>query len=153
MNTEEGVVLKTEADTAWIKTVRTGACHDCSARGACHTTGGGEEMEVHALNPAGARAGDRVVIGFDTGSLLKASFVLYILPIFGLLAGAALGQGLAGICAWEGSGASVIGGIGFLSLSLVLVRTLGNRMALKNTYRARVIRILGRSPGRCETCS
>jgi len=154
MNTEEGVVLKTEANTAWVKTIRTGSCSECSAREACHSIGGGKEMEVHALNPAGARTGDRVVIGFETGSLLKASFLLYIIPIFALIAGAALGEGIAGSYVPEGSAAPVIGGISFLVLSLLFVRRVGNRMALKDTYRAKVIRILSRvGTERCEACS
>ena len=92
MTKEEGVVIKTDTATAWIKTIKTSACASCSAKSSCHTMGGGKEMEVEAINTAGARIGDRVVIGFETASLLKASFLLYVFPILGLILGAFIGQ-------------------------------------------------------------
>jgi sigma-E factor negative regulatory protein RseC len=79
--TEQGVVLRTDSEAAWVKTVRSSACEDCTARGSCHTTGGGQDMEVKAINTAGASVGDRIVLSFETASLLKATFLIYVFPI------------------------------------------------------------------------
>ncbi|HSO20180.1 MAG TPA: SoxR reducing system RseC family protein, partial [Desulfosarcina sp.] len=47
--------------TAWVKTTRSSACESCSSRDACQAGGGGQEMEVEAINTADARVGDRIV--------------------------------------------------------------------------------------------
>ncbi len=52
-------------------------------------------MEVKALNTAGARVGDRIVLSFETHSLLKATFLIYVFPIILLIVGAVVGQALA----------------------------------------------------------
>ncbi len=142
MNTEEGVVIRTDSKNAWIKTVKTNACKSCSARGACHTMGGGKEMEVEALNTAGARIGDRVVIGFETAPLLKVSFLLYVLPILALMAGAAVGQAAAPYLSLDPTATSIIFGFFLVFLSFLFVRKKGHRLAAQEQYHPKVIRIL-----------
>ena len=139
---EEGVVIKTDAQTAWIKTTKTGACSECSAKGSCHTLGGGKEMEVQAINIAGAVIGDRVVIGFETSSLLKASFLIYIFPVLGLIVGAAIGQEMAPMTGLNASAASPLAGLLFFFLTFLIIRRKGNQLAKQNQYRPKVIRIV-----------
>ena len=140
--TEEGIVFKTDATTAWIKTTKTGACESCSARGSCHTMGGGKEMEVQAVNVAGADIGDRVVIGFQTRSLLKASFLLYVFPILGLIAGAAIGNGVGPVIGLNASATSPTVGFLFFFLAFLFVRQKGSQLAKQSQYQPKVIRIL-----------
>ena len=142
MTKEEGVVTKTDTNTAWIKTVKTGACESCSAKSSCHTLGGGKEMEVEAINTAGARTGDRVIIGFETASLFKASFLLYVFPILGLLLGAFIGQTAAPFVKLNPSAASIVVGFLFVFLSLWFIRKKGNQLSQQSRYQPRVIRIL-----------
>ena len=61
MATEKGVVTKLESNAAWVTTTRTEACESCAAKGSCRTLGGGKEMEVEAINLAGARVGLRSI--------------------------------------------------------------------------------------------
>jgi sigma-E factor negative regulatory protein RseC len=70
--------------------------------------GGGNQMEVKALNTAGARAGDRIVLSFETASLLKATFLIYVFPIILLIVGAAIGQMLASLIDFSPSALSVL---------------------------------------------
>jgi sigma-E factor negative regulatory protein RseC len=139
---EEGVVIKADAQTAWIKTTKTGACSECSAKSSCHTMGGGKDMEVKAINDIGAVIGDRVVIGFETSSLLKASFLIYIFPVLGLIVGAAVGQEMAPMIGLNGAAASPLAGLLFFSLAFLIIRRKGNQLAKQNQYRPKVIRIL-----------
>lgn len=142
MNTEQGIVIKVDMKTAWIRTTKTGACESCSAKSSCHTLGGGKEMEVEAVNEAGARIGDQVVIGFETASLLKVSFLLYIFPILGLIAGAAVGEAIAPYFSMNKSlSALLIGGFAFF-LCYLFIRKKGNELAKDRSYRPKVIRIL-----------
>ena len=142
MATEEGVVLRIDSDTAWVKTKKSKSCEGCSSKGFCHALGSQDEMEVEAINAAGGKIGDRVVLNFDTSSLLKASFLLYVFPILCMLLGAFAGMKLAPSLNVNGSTFPAIGAFLFFGLSVLFVRSQGNRMALKDAYRPKIIRIL-----------
>ena len=142
MATEQGVVLRTDSESAWVKTTRSSACEGCTARGSCHTMGGGQEMEVKALNPAGARVGDRIVLSFETSSLLKATFLIYVFPILFLIAGAALGQMLAPLIGLSPSALSVLLGFTFFFTALFIIKARANKLAKKNAYQPKITKIL-----------
>jgi len=140
--TEQGVVLRTDSEAAWVKTIRSSACEGCTAKGSCHSMGGGQEMEVKALNPAGAREGDRILLSFETGALLKATFLIYVFPIIFLIAGAALGQMLAPFMAFNLSALSALLGFAFFFTALFIIKARANKMAQKNAYRPKITKIL-----------
>jgi sigma-E factor negative regulatory protein RseC len=145
MATEQGIVIKTDSRTAWVKTIKSANCAGCSAKGSCHTKGAGEEMEVNAINEAGARKGDRIVLSFETSSLLKATFLLYVFPILLLIIGAAIGQEIAPKFDFNPSGFSAIMGFIFFFAALLIIKKTANRMAKKNEYRPKIIKILART--------
>jgi len=103
---------------------------------------GGKEIEVKALNSAGARAGDRIVLSFETSSLLKATFLIYVFPIVFLIAGAALGQFLAPLAAFNPSALSVLLGFALFFLALLIMKQKANKMARKSAYQPRITKIL-----------
>jgi sigma-E factor negative regulatory protein RseC len=140
--TEQGVVLRTDSESAWVKTARSSACEGCTARESCHTTGGGQDMEVEAINLVGASVGDRIVLSFETASLLKATFLIYLFPIIVLIAGAAIGQALAPFIGMSPSAASVFLGFAFFFIALFVIKIRANRMAKKNAYRPKITKIL-----------
>ena len=144
MASERGIVTRVTPAAAWVKTVRSEACAHCKARGHCNVIGNGEEVEVETLNPAGAVIGDRVVVTFETGSFLKANFLLYVFPIVMMIAGALLGQHIAAAAGVEESAAAVIGGFLFFFPTMIFVRQRGNRMARSDAYRPKITRILNR---------
>jgi sigma-E factor negative regulatory protein RseC len=140
--TEQGIVLRTDSEAAWVKTVRSSSCEGCTSTGACHSMGGGKEMEVKALNTAGARAGDRIVLSFETASLLKATFLIYVFPIILLIVGAALGQMLAPLIEFSPSALSVLLGFVFFFTALFIMKSRANKMAQKNAYQPKITKIL-----------
>ncbi|MBU0987433.1 MAG: SoxR reducing system RseC family protein [Proteobacteria bacterium] len=142
MATEEGIVIKLESDTAWVKTKKSKACEGCSSRGACSVMGGGDDMEVQAINAVGGKVGDRVVLSFDTAPLLKATFLIYVFPILCMLAGALIGMNLAPRFNIDPSIFSAIGGFCFFGLAMLFVKSKGNRMSQQDQYRPKVVRIL-----------
>ncbi len=142
MATEQGVVLRTDSEAAWVKTIRSSACEGCTAKGSCHSMGGGQEMEVKALNPAGAREGDRIVLSFETSSLLKATFLIYVFPIIFLIAGAALGQMLAPFMAFNPSALAVLLGFAFFFIALFIIKARANKMAKQNAYQPKITKII-----------
>ena len=146
MATEQGVVTKIESTTtAWVKTTKTDACEACAARSTCHSVGGGKEMEVEAINHAGAQVGQKVVLSFDTSPLLKATFLLYVFPIIAMIIGAFVGQKLASNFNVDTSFLSAILGFLFFGLTILFVRSKGNKLGQRDEYRPKIIRVIGQS--------
>lgn len=100
-----------EDGTATVVHIResacSGDCHKCSGCGAAK-----EAILFKADNPIGARRGDLVNVRSETGPVLKAAVVLYMLPLVLFFAGYAAGEVI-------GMGA-LMGGLAF-ALSIVLI--------------------------------
>lgn len=144
MATERGTVIEVTGNTAWVKTQQSAACASCSVKGACRPVGDGKEMKVEALNAVGARAGDSVVISFDTLSLLKVTFLLYLFPVLCLIAGSVAGMMLARILAVDEEVMAAVIGLSAFAGSVVLIRLRGNIMSRKDEYKPKILRIVGR---------
>jgi len=99
-------------------------------------------MEVTAINEAKAKSGDTVVIAFETGSLLKLSFFLYIFPILCLLAGALLGQHMAPSFPYDPSFISIFMGFLFFFIAFGLIKMSEKRLSGKKQYQPKIIRIV-----------
>ena len=103
-----------EDGTATVIHVResacSGDCHKCSGCGAAK-----EAILLEAKNTIGAKPGDLVTIETETGPVLKAAAVMYLLPMVLFFAGYALGAAL-----WQQGG--LVGGLAFLaSIGLAVV--------------------------------
>lgn len=92
-------VITCEADgTAKVMLVRqsacSGDCHQCSGCGAAKET-----VFFTARNPIGARPGELVNVEAETGPVLKAAALLYLLPVVLFIAGYLVGMqwGLGGL--------------------------------------------------------
>ncbi|MDM8544622.1 SoxR reducing system RseC family protein [Desulfococcaceae bacterium HSG9] len=144
---EQGIVTELTDTGAWIKTQKNSACAACSARQSCKT-GGGEEAKVEVRNDVNAHLGDRVVIYFKTTSLLKAAFLLYMVPILGLLAGAGIGQKIAQLYAIQGSLPAVLVGFSSFAATVLWVKLRANRLSDQDSYQPRITRIIKKAaPG------
>jgi sigma-E factor negative regulatory protein RseC len=140
--TEEGVVIRTDSNSAWVKTVRSRACEGCSAKGSCHASAGSSEMEVKAFNEIGAKTGDRILLRIETGSMLKVTFLIYVFPILLLIIGAAIGWETASYFDFNPSALAAILGFSFFAAALMLIKVAGNKLAQKNEYRPKIAKIL-----------
>lgn len=74
-----------------------GDCHKCSGCGAAK-----EAIELKANNPLGAKVGNIVTVSAQTGPVLKAAAVLYVLPLVLFFLGYWAGAVLAGLGALGG---------------------------------------------------
>ena len=102
---------------------------------------------LEALNEVGAAAGDTVRVAVSAAAVVRASALIYLLPIAGLLVGAALAQvTAAALFSEETAGnAAGIGGIAGAILTALLARRLGKRPGVGKAAQPRVTRILGHS--------
>lgn len=93
MITEHGTIVELAGrQIAVVLCKKQSACQHCPSSGACQIGDDGKSMLVEAFNPIGAEVGDRVKLVTSTKHFLQSSFVLYILPVIGLLIGAVSGQ-------------------------------------------------------------
>lgn len=120
INEVRAVVRAVDGDFAWVEPEQ-GGCGRCHEEGGCggqHLTqlfcSGAKRYRVR--NDAGAQAGDKVLIALPAGAVRRLANLAYVLPVFGLIGGAAFGLNLAG-----DSGA-MIGGFGGLALAWAGVR-------------------------------
>jgi sigma-E factor negative regulatory protein RseC len=100
-------------------------------------------MDVNVVNALGARVGERVLIKMDSSPLLKATFLVYMVPILMLLLGAGLGQWVSHSAGSSSSALAAVFGFLFLAAGLALVRAVANRLAQNQDYRPRIVRIIG----------
>jgi sigma-E factor negative regulatory protein RseC len=72
---------------ARVEAARISACAQCSRRSQWSR---GRNVEIEVLNPDNLplTPGQQVLIGLEEGSLLRASLLLYLLPLLMLVAGA-----------------------------------------------------------------
>lgn len=76
---ENGIVKSVCGNTCTVAVKRKTACGENCASCGANCAGGVHICECK--NGMGAAPGDRVVIESDTGSILKAAFLIYILPL------------------------------------------------------------------------
>lgn len=135
--TESGQVISVSGDQAWVQVLRQSACQSCSARHGCGqkalaTLSGGQSRQVRVSNRLGARPGDRVTLAIESSTLLRASLLVYALPLL-LMVLAAGGAGAAGL----GEGAAVLMALGGLMAGLFLARMLSRSSEAR--YQPRMI--------------
>lgn len=140
MATEKGIVTQIGPGTALVRTLPSEACAGCPSCGTCNSQR--EDTEVEVINEVGAKIGDRILIDIKTSAFLKATFLLYVLPIIGLLAGAMLGVQAAAYYGYDSSACSAAFGFAAFFLTVAFVRIKGNRMGQERAYRPKIVKIL-----------
>ncbi len=151
MAIEKGIVKETLNSHALVKSTKSSACESCSTKDACNVMGGGNEVEIEALNTAGAKAGDTVLISFQTSSLFKLTFLLYIFPIIFLFIGAITGEKLSVHWGADPSKISAIFSFLLFFISLAIVVFISRRLENKRAYKPEIIKIV--SEGFQEKCN
>lgn len=104
---EQVVVISTTEQGAWVEGVQQSACGSCSAKAGCgqHTMSQlGKRVTLWLpfssqeplLLQSMLKVGQQIVVGLPEGAILRSTFVLYGVPLFALVLGAILGQGVFG---------------------------------------------------------
>jgi len=142
MSTEQGTVTRVTDDIAWVRTRRTSMCQGCKSQGVCSSLGGTENMEAEALNTAGAKPGDRVLLEIAAGPLWKISFVFYMIPVIFLMAGVMAGLKLGKNLFSEPELFAFACGIAGFFIAYLIVRVIARVLEKNTDYVPKVIRII-----------
>jgi sigma-E factor negative regulatory protein RseC len=121
---------------------RNSACDHCPSSGACQIGDDSETMQVEAFNQIGAKVSDRVKVVTSTKHFLQSSFILYIVPIIGLLIGALIGQAIGEMTAvaLNPSLLSAILGVAFLVGTFLCIKV-GTRALKREIFMPRIVEI------------
>lgn len=105
-----------DANHAEISVPRKSACgHDCEECAGCGVTGAA--VHARALNPIGARPGQKVVVQSDTSKMLGIIALVYLTPVLLFLAGYLAAMAVTSSAAVQ----YLIAGIGFAAGILLAV--------------------------------
>jgi len=87
---ERGEVIEVRGNKARVKIKRSSACEGCKIDSLCKMLSQGYVV-IDADNPIGARIGEKVIVVIYRENVLKASLILFGLPLVFLFTGAILG--------------------------------------------------------------
>jgi len=98
---EKAIVTEVVEDRVMIQVQRQSTCSHCELSRGCGTGAIGRLLSrrnkpLTISNKYNLRPGDRVVLGMPNKAFLKASLLIYGLPLLGMLAGGLLAQWLFG---------------------------------------------------------
>lgn len=139
---EEGMVIEADGSTAKVAVLKKSACESCAAAGVCHP---GDQEYLEASNPLGAKKGQKVKVVLAPQVYLKASLVLYGLPITALIAGAIIAKNIAMRQGAEPASDlwAFAGGMVCMFVSFVFVRLYNKKVERTKEYQPVIVEILG----------
>ena len=136
MKTEEGLVIEVINDVAKIKVGRHSDCSNC---GVCP---GSNSIIISAINKVGAKPGQRVAFQMKEVNVLRAAFVVFILPLIAILIGVLLGGFIGGYMGSSTYTFQIVGGIIAFLLSLILVKLFDKATTVNQKTQPVIINIL-----------
>lgn len=119
-------VIALEGKLAVLNVAKQNTCGSCVAKSGCGTSVlsevFGRESVLRAYNPIDAKCGDSVTVAIPEAIMLKVSFMMYTLPLLGLLGFAIAGQAL-----FANELVSIVAGAFGLAIGLLVFRLYGLR--------------------------
>jgi sigma-E factor negative regulatory protein RseC len=139
---EEGIVMEVDGDAAKVAIMKKSACESCAASGVCHP---GDQEYMDAANPLGAKKGQKVKVVVAPQVYLKASLVLYGIPMVSLVGGAIIAKNLA-IHFGTGDQSDLwafIAGMLCMIVSFLFLRSYNAKVERTREYKPVIVEILG----------
>lgn len=141
---EVGTVVELKGKhTAVVMCQKSSLCEHCATSGSCSLGDDAKTRLIDAQNLLGASVGDQVRIATSTKSFLQSSFLLYIVPLIALVAGAIAGK-LIGDYLETGLDPNLLSavfGVFFMIGSFVTLRV-GSQALVAESYMPKIVAIL-----------
>jgi len=138
---EEGIVVEADGDLAKVSIVAKSACEKCSASSMCHP---GDQEYMEAANPLGAKKGQKVKVVLAPQVYLKASIILYGIPMVVFVAAAIFGKNLGQRYGSEANSDlwAFIAGTVCLLISFIFIRMYNQKVEKTQQYKPVIVEIL-----------
>jgi len=138
---EEGVIAEVDGNIAKVAILKKSACEQCAVSGVCHP---GDQEYLEAANPLGAVKGQKVKVIVAPQIYLKASIILYGIPMAALVAGAIIAKNIA--LPYVGDARSdlwaFIGGAFCTFVSFLFIRSYNKKVEKTQKYKPVIVEIL-----------
>ncbi len=117
------------------------ACEQCVASGVCHP---GDQEFLEAANPLGAKKGQKVKVVLAPQMYLKASIILYGIPMVALVAGAIMGKNFSARYVGEQNSDlwAFIAGMVCMAVSFLFIRLYNKKVEKTQKYKPVIVEIL-----------
>ncbi|MCF8045624.1 MAG: SoxR reducing system RseC family protein [Desulfarculaceae bacterium] len=140
-STTRGLVLSV-TDDGWAQVAadRKKGCDGCGeAKSTCHSCLTTTRRTARALNKAGAKAGDIVLLSMDSSVVFKYAALVYFIPVLGLMIGALAGFKLGAGLPVSADASTILFGIGGLAAGFFVLTVISKRIG-SGKYSGPVIR-------------
>ncbi|MEO5377743.1 MAG: SoxR reducing system RseC family protein [Magnetococcus sp. DMHC-6] len=148
MMLEEGWVVALDGGDAWVTGSRKSSCGGCHSKGSCAALSGSlgqREIRMRVKNSIGALVGERVALEFSESAFLKASFLVYVVPIVALLLVGGVSRAFfysLGFSVDFAELAAAVSGLAALGMSFYLIGRFNRRLEKVDSLRPVMVRVL-----------
>ena len=94
---ESAVVVQIDNHQVWVESGANSACGGCLQKASCTTNAIGSVLKKKSVpvdSDIQLKIGDHVMVAIDENLLLRASLLLYLVPLIALFAGAGIADGM-----------------------------------------------------------
>jgi len=94
---ESAIVVKIENHQVWVEAGQNSACGGCRQKASCTTNTLGSVLKKKSVpvdSGIQLKTGDKVMVAIDENLLLRASLLLYLVPLIALFTGAGIADWL-----------------------------------------------------------
>ncbi len=141
---EAGSIVALDGKKAWVQTIRKSACSSCEAKNGCGqgvlaSISDGKANQVLVDNALNLNVGDEVLLGIPEDLLVRASFMVYFLPLLTMICAAAATE------KWllVGDGWIALAGLLGLVVGFVIVRVYSLLNSNDQRFCPKMIRSIG----------
>lgn len=132
---QEGFIIKLEGDLARIKVAPNADCDNC---GACDM----KHMEIIAYNPVKATTGQKVRFIMAQGSMLKISFMLFVMPLLSVFIGLYAGSLAASAFSLNQTALMTAGAFVFLAVAVAIIFFYDKKYKLNKSNFPQIIEVI-----------
>ena len=140
---EEGIVMEVWDGLAKVSIIAKSACEKCASADVCHP--GGDDSYMEATNPLGAKKGQKVKVVLAPQVYLKASIILYGIPMAVFVAAAIIGKN-AGLKYGEAAQSDLwafLSGMTFMLVSFFFIQRYNKKVEKTQEYKPVIVEIIG----------
>lgn len=138
---EWATVISWQNGVATLRCETQAGCNSCHSRSGCgarvlNELGPQTEHHLQVNITQSLEPGQKVELGIPEGSLLRSAFLVYMVPLIGVILGGGILQWLFEADIYAVLGAVMGGGLGF-----VIARSLAGRLGHQSDYQPQVLQI------------
>ncbi len=132
---QEGFVMSVDGDLAKVRVAPNADCDNC---GQCNIV----HMEILAYNPLNATIGQKIRFTMIHDSMIKISFMMFILPLISILGGIYAGSVFALSAGINGTAASTAGAFMFLAVAILIIYLYDKKYKLNRSNFPQIIEVI-----------